>query len=218
MGRVVKNASLSKEPYVIGIPAGSSLAAQSNGHAAEAEIVSAPARRAPKPPPPPPQPTIDWDALRVRAASLIDAASDQAEGLLGDAGMRAKTIVEEAIAQASAVSEAAHNQGFEAGRDAGRSAADREMNEMVITMRGLVDMSRAERHKLIESAEPEIVKLAMGIAERIVHKAVDLDRDIVVEMTKAAIQRLLEREVVTVRVNPAEEGRVEVATHDGRGR
>lgn len=170
--------------------------------------MGAPIAKAPKAPPVPAVPTVDWDALRGEAAGIVDAASEHAQSLISDAGARAKTLVEEAIGQAGAVSEAAHNKGFEAGREAGRHSADQEMNEMLVTMRGLVDMARAERHKIIESAEPEIVKLAMGIAERIVHKQISLDRDVVVEMTKAAIGRLLEREVVTVRVHPADLARM----------
>jgi len=69
-------------------------------------------------------------------------------------------------------------------------------------MRGLIDMARVERHKIVEGAESEIVKLAMGIAEQVIHKAVEVDRDVVVAITKAAIGELVAREAITVRVNP----------------
>jgi flagellar assembly protein FliH len=75
---------------------------------------------------------------------------------------------------------------------------------MMTTMRNLVDMARVERHKLIESAEPELVRLAVGLAERILHQQIALDRGVVVEMAKVAIARLVDRESVTVRVNPAD--------------
>ena len=78
------------------------------------------------------------------------------------------------------------------------------MNDMLVTMRGLLEMARAERHKLIEDAEPELVRLALGIAERVLHQQVALDRGVVVEMAKVAIARLIERDTVTVRVNPAD--------------
>jgi flagellar assembly protein FliH len=71
-------------------------------------------------------------------------------------------------------------------------------------MRNLVDMARVERHKLIESAEPELVRLAVGLAERILHQQIALDRGVVIEMAKVAIARLVDRESVTVRVNPAD--------------
>lgn len=206
MGRVVKNASISSERYVVGVPTVASGSPQTNGHAAHVEVDAAVVAAAPSAAPPVPQ--VDSDALREEAAALIDTAAGHAEELLKDAGVRAKGLVEEALAQAAAVTEAARNAGFETGREAGRSTAEQEMNEMLVTMRGLIDMARAERHKIIESAEPEMVKLAMGIAERIVHKQVSVDRDVVVEMTKAAIARLLEREVVTVRVNPSDLERI----------
>jgi flagellar biosynthesis/type III secretory pathway protein FliH len=208
LGRVVKNASVSGERYVVSVPKLAPGSAQTNGHAEHVEVGPAMVTANLQAPAVPETPQVDWEALRGEAAAIIDTAAHHAEELVKDAGSRAKTLVEEAIAQAGAVTEVARNSGFEAGREAGRNAADQEMNEMLVTMRGLIDMARAERHKIIQAAEPEIVKLAMGIAERVVHKQVTLDRDVVVEMTKAAIARLLEREVVTVRVNPADLERI----------
>src|SRR5579875_1408757 len=197
MGRVVKNANLSRERYILSVPARPPTP-NVNGRVPQSVVV--PHESAPEAAPASRTPTIDWDALRAEAAALIDEASEHAQRLIADAGREAKTLVEEAVAQADAVREAAHEAGFEAGRH----AAEQEMNEMLVTMRGLIDMARAERHKIIESSEHEIVKLAMGVAERIVHKQISVDPDVVVAMTKAAIARLLDREVVTVRVNPAD--------------
>jgi flagellar assembly protein FliH len=78
------------------------------------------------------------------------------------------------------------------------------MSDMMATMRNLVDMARIERHKLMESAEPELVRLAVGIAERVLHQQIALDRGVVVEMAKVAIARLVDKESVTVRVNPGD--------------
>ena len=88
--------------------------------------------------------------------------------------------------------------------DDGVAAADHEMSDMMVSMRNLVDMARIERHKLMESAEPEIVRLAVGIAERVLHQQIALDRGVVVEMARVAIARLVEKESVTVRVNPGD--------------
>ena len=75
---------------------------------------------------------------------------------------------------------------------------------MLATMRALIEMAGAERHKIIEGAEPEIVKLAVGIAERVLHQQIALDRNVVIEMVKHAVTRLVDRERITVRVNPAD--------------
>ncbi len=152
----------------------------------------------------PAEPAIDLGAIQAQAQELIDEASRNAEALLADAHARARALVEEGAARADALAQdvrkRAHAEGFQAGRD----AADREMNDMLVTMRGLLEMGRAERHKLMESAEPELVRLAVGIAERVLHQQIALDRGVVVEMAKVAIARLIERDSVTVRVNPAD--------------
>jgi flagellar assembly protein FliH len=75
---------------------------------------------------------------------------------------------------------------------------------MLETMRGLVEMARVERHKTIETAEPEIVRLAVFIAERVLNQHVAVDGNAVLEMVRSAITRLVNREKVTVRVNPAD--------------
>lgn len=147
---------------------------------------------------------IDLGAVQTEAARLIDDAAKDAEALVRDAQQRAISILAEAQTQAEALRTQAHREGSDKGLADGNAAAQAEMDEMLATMRGLIEMARAERHKMIEAAEPEIVRLAVGIAERILNRHVALEPATVVEMTKAAITRLVNRETVTVRVNPAD--------------
>jgi flagellar assembly protein FliH len=150
------------------------------------------------------EPALDVEAIRAQAEALVEDAARNAEQLLADAHSRARALVEDAAARADTIAQEARKGGHDAGFQAGRDAADREMNDMLVTMRGLLEMGRAERHKLIENAEPELVRLALGIAERVLHQQIALDRGVVIEMAKTAIARLIERDTVTVRVNPAD--------------
>jgi len=152
----------------------------------------------------PAAPSIDLDAVRAEAARLIDDASADAENLINDAQARALALVEDAEHRRAAIEAQAKSNGFDQGVADGRAAAQAEMDEMLETMRGLIEMARAERHKIIEGAEPEIVRLAVSIAERILTQHVALEPNTVLEMTKSAITRLVNRETVTVRVNPAD--------------
>ena len=63
---------------------------------------------------------------------------------------------------------------------------------------------RESRRDVMETAEPEIVRLAMAIAERIVHEQITIDSNVVIENVRRALTRLVSREVVTLRVNPAD--------------
>ncbi len=214
MGKVVKGARSSESRYTIGIPEiertvvhGIPEASYEDdyGFNAYAREVPAYGSAAPSPAPPQPaQPTIDFEALRSEADAIIDGAERDAEALLADAHMRARTMIDDAGVRAEQIAENARRAAHEAGHAAGTQAAEREMSELLATMRNLIEMARAERHKIIESAEPELVKLAMGIAERVLHQQIALDRNVVVEMAKVAISRLIDRDSVTVRVNPAD--------------
>jgi flagellar assembly protein FliH len=152
----------------------------------------------------PTAPHVDVDALHAQAMSLLDDAARNAEILLADAHDRARALIEDAAARADAIAQEARKRGHDEGNAAGRQAADVAMNDMLATMRGLLDIARIERQKLIVEAEPELVRLAFGIAERVLHQQVALDRGVAVEMAKVAIARLIERDTVTVRVNPAD--------------
>ncbi len=199
MGRIVKGAGFGKGNYLLTVP---ELKAPppilaivddfGESESDESAII------------PEPIAAIDWEAVRAQAEGLIDTASNDAQALLTDAQERALALMADGASRSLRIEEEARTAGLEQGTQAGRDAANVEMEGMLTTMRGLVEMARVERHKIILSAEPEIVRLSTVIAERILHKQIGLDPMVVVDMTKAAIARLLSRETVTVRVNPAD--------------
>jgi flagellar assembly protein FliH len=209
MGRVVKGVQLRVERYQLNVPEIAEPAPEpfasddfaspdAFGFSGDDLLLDAPLGVAPS------DPAADAEAVRAQAQELIDDAARNAEALLADAHDRARSLIEDAAARADTIAQDARKRGHDEGFAAGRDQADREMNDMLGTMRGLLEMARAERHKLIEDAEPELVRLALGIAERVLHQQIALDRGVVVEMAKTAIARLIERDSVTVRVNPAD--------------
>jgi flagellar assembly protein FliH len=212
MGRVVKGARFRDERYALEVPeivvpvveavitAGDLASADGFGFGAldTASLADTPLATAPF------EPDVDFDAIRLQAEAVLDEAARDAEALVADAHNRARALIEDAAARADTIAQDARRRGHDQGFQAGREAAGAEMNDMLVTMRGLLEMARVERHKLIEEAEPELVRLALGIAERVLHQQVALDRGVVVEMAKTAIARLIERDTVTVRVNPAD--------------
>ncbi len=150
------------------------------------------------------QPAVDLDAARAEAAKLVEDAAVDAQRLIEEARERALKLVDDAERGVAEIESQAKSQGYQVGLGDGRAAAGAEMEEMLETMRGLVEMARAERHKIIESAESEIVRLSLNIAERILNAHVALEPATVLDMTRAAITRVVSRETVTVRVNPAD--------------
>jgi flagellar assembly protein FliH len=198
MGRIVKGAQIAQKTYEVKPPAIATVRPQPV-IALDVPIFAEPVQL---------EPDVSAsdviDAARAEASKLIDDASADAEELIRGAQERALALVDDAQRRAGGIESDARAKGFEQGVTDGRIAAQAEMDEMLETMRGLVEMARVERHKIIETAEPEIVRLSVAIAERILNQHVALEPNSVLEMARSAITRLVNRETVTVRVNPAD--------------
>jgi flagellar assembly protein FliH len=202
MGRVVKNARVNTQRYHLTVPK-----VERPGSADDEDgLYSQPFAEAEDriELPSPVSPPVDVDAIARQARELIDTAETHAKQLLNDAFGRASAIVADAEQRGEELVASVQAEARAAGHAEGQAAADAEMSDMMTTMKNLVDMARVERHKLMESAEPELVRLAVGIAERVLHQQIALDRGVVVEMAKVAIARLVEKESITVRVNPGD--------------
>lgn len=212
MGKIVKGAKLVKEAYVLVVPEiqpepepiaspdfdafgmpGDDLAFddtmfEGNGRI-HAQLV---------------EPEIDFEQVRADARALIDKASADGEAILRDAAARAKQMVEQATERVQEIEAQARARGHEEGVAAGRAAGYAELEEDVAAMHELVENARAQRNEVIETAEPELVRLAMAVAERVVNDHVAIDGNVVLENVRHALTRLVGREVVTLRVNPAD--------------
>lgn len=214
MGKIVRGAKLVDRRYVVAVPEITQeqqqrAARELDSHFAASDefddVGDAPAfADNPFAPPEPREPEIDWEQVRADAQALIDRAATDGESILQDAARRAKDLLDDAQARAAQIEADARVRGHDEGVAAGRVAAQAEMGESVAAMHDLVESAREERRTIVESAEPELVRLAMAIAERIVHEQIAMDPNVVVEGVRHALMRLIGREVVTLRVNPAD--------------
>jgi flagellar assembly protein FliH len=200
LGRVVKGAQIAQQAYQIRPPAAQPPRLDAFRTESHREVANDPELVEGQPQ----QEHIDFDAVHVQAARLLADASTEADSVVADARAHALKLIDDAERGVADIEKSAKELGFNQGLADGRAAAQAEMDEMLATMRGLVDMARVERHKIIETAEPEIVRLSVTIAERILHDQVAQQPETVVNMVRSAITRLVNRETVTVRVNPAD--------------
>lgn len=216
MGKVVKSAQFKDEKYLVDVPkievqqkapvspTGDALFESHFSREPDFdEIAQAPAPAA-YTAEPPPATHIDWDALRADAEAIIDNAASDAERMIKEAEAACLNLVSQAEARATEIRDQARDAGRTEGYDAGKAQGTEELSPVIATFRELVDGVRAARAAVISGAEPEIVRLAMAIAERIVHTEVANNRNVIVENVRNALTRLVNREVVTLRLNPTD--------------
>ena len=115
---------------------------------------------------------------------------------------KALDLVQAANTRISKLEEDAREAGHEQGYTAGKTAGEDELAPVIETIRELISSVKAQRGAVIASAEPELVRLAMAIAERVVHMELQTNPNVIVENVRQSLTRLVSREVVTLRVNP----------------
>lgn len=215
MGKVVKSAQFTDEKYLVNVPeieaqpqtpvspAGDALYESHFSREPDFDRVGrAPAPDAYEETAPPAR--VDWEAVRADAESIIDNAAADAQRLIKETEAACLKLVSAAQARASEIRDQAREAGHGEGYDAGKAEGKEELGPVIVTFRELVEGVRAARATVIAEAEPELVRLSMAIAERIVHTEVANNRNVIVENVRSALTRLVNREVVTLRLNPTD--------------
>jgi len=98
----------------------------------------------------------------------------------------------------------AYREGFEAGRREAEKATEQRLGELLegleILGRDLVEY----RSGLLEQVQSQAVALSFAIAHKIVDAKLREDRTLVISTVRKALQRVAERDRISIRVNPAD--------------
>ena len=210
MGKIVKSARFTDAAYLVQVPRAETEAEpsqppaedaalaftppSSNGHTERIDL-SAVAAAVPK---------VDWPQLRSDAEAIVDRAAADAERLIREAESKAIELLDAAKTRIEQLEGDARESGREQGYAAGKVEGENELAPAIATIRELIESVRAQRSAAIAAAEPELARLAMAVAERVIHSELQTNPKVVVENVRSALTRLVSREVVTLRVNPVD--------------
>jgi flagellar assembly protein FliH len=92
--------------------------------------------------------------------------------------------------------------GFAQGERAGAEAAAKRGEAMLRRLTQTLEEITGLREQMIRQTEEQMVRLALAVARRVVHREVTLDKDLLIAMARVALERLGESARVTVRLNP----------------
>ncbi|HEX9289806.1 MAG TPA: FliH/SctL family protein [Anaeromyxobacteraceae bacterium] len=122
-----------------------------------------------------------------RVPAQVWDAEAEARRRLGGAAAEAREIVQRAHAEAAALREAA----AAAGREEARADAT-----------AMIARAAVARDRLLAEAEPQVVRLALAVAGRILTRAADTAPEAVVELASRALDAVRRRADVTLRAHP----------------
>lgn len=130
-----------------------------------------------------------------KAREIIENAQQQAQELIEEAKNDALSKVDE-------ITQQAHQEGFEAGRQEGLENITQELQDKILSVNNFAQSNFEIKNNIIKSAHLDIIKLVVEIAQKVCSKSLELDSNILKEITEKAIQALKDKEDITIIVNP----------------
>lgn len=130
-----------------------------------------------------------------RAQEIIDSATAEGQRILEE--MRS-----EAFSQVDAITQQAHDEGFEAGRQEGYENITQELQDKIIAVNDFAKCNFDIKGNIIKSAYLDMIQLVIQIAKKVCSKSLELDDSILNEITENAIHSLKDKENITIIINP----------------
>lgn len=116
---------------------------------------------------------------------------------------RMQAQIEELAATAEKQTRAAAEQGFREGEASARQKLEAEFRASLAKLsEAICDLSQ-RRIEALRRVESDAVRLAIEIARRVVHRELSVDPNALEGLVKAALEKLINHEVLRVRVHPA---------------
>ncbi|HZX49413.1 MAG TPA: FliH/SctL family protein [Nitrospirota bacterium] len=98
----------------------------------------------------------------------------------------------------------AYNKGLEDGMNRGRIQVLQDVGAELKILKGLIEGADKLKDELYGKIENDVVEISLMIARKIIGEIAEKARDVVVNSAKEAIKRASDREVLKIRVAPAD--------------
>jgi flagellar assembly protein FliH len=141
----------------------------------------------------------------------VESGHFQPESVLHDEvrGLRARFAEVEAAAETRVreARESAYREGEAAGRNQGIGQVQPVLEKLAQSIREIAEL----RPKLRHEAETDVVKLALSIAKKVLHRELASDPEAISGLIRVAMEKIRVHEIVRVRIHPQQHGPVQQA-------
>jgi flagellar assembly protein FliH len=156
---------------------------------------------------------LDLSDIRAKAEAIVAAAKEKAASITRDANAAAGEISKGAATAGrkegfAEGQQAGHEEGLDAGRKEGFAAAEKahaaDLAALNTAWAEALEAWKADRTAQREDGRRDLLRLALGISERIVGTVGEHDPEVAQRQVETSMALLLDRTNLTVRVNPAD--------------
>lgn len=159
---------------------------------------------------------LDLGDVSRQAERIRQQAHEQAARIIEEAEARARELTEGAEAAGREQGYAAgYEQGLSEGREQGHGEGFEQHRQQLEQLEANWAQALAQwdqqRRQLEVEARRGVIELALGIAEKLVHRVVEVDETVVLDQLSAALSHVLRPLDVAVRIHPDDRSVVEAA-------
>jgi flagellar assembly protein FliH len=133
---------------------------------------------------------------------IIEKAQHQADETLNKAKQEAEAILNQARQEADNLKNEARKEGSETGYQEGLAKAKREIEGNLANSIKILAQAEEERVRRIASSEGELLKLAAGIAEKIIGSELKSFPEQLISIVREGLSRVATANSIIVKINP----------------
>lgn len=150
-------------------------------------------------------------ALKGDCTDSSQSDPKMSEALTPSVRERAECLLREARKRAEQIEREAFEKGFAQGERAGRETAERSLAATLKSLKGAITAFQKAREERTQQMEKEVVRLAIGVARKILQQEVHANPKVVLAVVRAALKKVNLHEEIIVRVNPMDRDTLEGA-------
>ncbi len=154
---------------------------------------------------------VSEDSGEGQRELILRQAQEEAARCLAAAQEEAARCLAAARKEAAALKEEAAKQGFLEGEEAGKRQGLQQLDTAIRSLQQAAEELTHLRGELLRCAEEDIVTLAFHIARVIIRQEILLNRDVILSTVQRALESLVDRENILIRVHPDDLERVMAA-------
>ena len=121
-----------------------------------------------------------------------------------EARREADAIIREAKSRQEAIELQAYNEGIKKGEDEGKKMSIKRIEPLFDTLKNAMDELSSMRSFIIENHQKQLMEIVFSITEKIIHRAIQISPDIILETVRAASNHLMETDDIRLRLHPSD--------------
>ncbi|RKY72254.1 MAG: hypothetical protein DRQ24_05420 [Candidatus Latescibacterota bacterium] len=141
------------------------------------------------------------DSVPVGTAKQ-ELTQSQSSIILHQAEQIVKVRLKEFEARCEAEKEQAYAKGFEEGKTLGIKLSEEKVAEAIGNFSSIIQSIELQQKKLFRQTEKLVIQLALAVAEKIIDSEVTVNKEIILNVVRKAIEHLVDKTNLLIKVNP----------------